>query len=78
MTLAWLNISEKKLLNTTIRSVQDLMKSEKYLIFGPTLTLIFLIFGKGAKGKLHILKKADLSTFKKILSKCVFNSSFMF
>ena len=42
-------------------------KGGKMLVFGPTLTLIFLIFGKCEKGKLHILKKVSLSTFKEIL-----------
>ena len=67
LTLAWLNISEKKLLKTTILSVQELIKQEKQLVFGPTLTLILPIFGERKKGKLYILKKVGLSTFKEIL-----------
>ena len=78
LSLGWLNISEKKLQNTTILSVQELIKQEKQLVFGPTLTLIFLIFGKCKKSKLHIMKKVGLSSFKKILQKYVYNSTFMF
>ena len=37
------------------------------VVFGPTLTQIFLIFGKCEIGKLHIFKKFGLSTFKEIL-----------
>ena len=59
-------------------SVQELIKQEKQLAFGPTLTLIFLIFGKCEIGKLHIFKKFGLSTFKEILQKCVYNSTCMF
>ena len=36
-------------------------------VFGPTLTLIFLIFGKYENDKLHILRKDGLRTFKEIL-----------
>ena len=36
-------------------------------MFGLTLTLILPIFGGLKKGKLHILKKVGLDTFKKIL-----------
>ena len=67
LSLSWLNISEKKLLTTTILPVQELIKQEKQLVFGPTLNLIFLIFGKCEKSKLHILKKVGLSTFEEIL-----------
>ena len=42
-------------------------KVGKVVSFGPTLTLIFLIFGKCEIGKLHIFKKFGLSTFKEIL-----------
>ena len=34
------------------------------IVFGPTLTLILPIFGERKKGKLYILKKVGLSTFK--------------
>ena len=37
------------------------------VVFGLTLTLIFLIFEKFEIGKLHILKKFGLNTFKEIL-----------
>ena len=57
LSLGWLNISEQKLLKTTMLSVQELIKQEKQLVFAPTLTLIFLIFGKCEIGKLHIFKK---------------------
>ena len=40
---------------------------EKKLVFGPTLTVILTIFGEHKKGKLYILKKVGLSTFKEIL-----------
>ena len=40
---------------------------KKWLVFGPTLTLILPMFGKRKKGKLYILKKVGLSTFKEIL-----------
>ena len=36
-------------------------------VFAPTLTQIFLIFGKCEIGKLHIFKKFGLSAFKEIL-----------
>ena len=42
-------------------------KVGKVVSFGPNLTLIFPILGKREKGKLYILKKFGLSTFKKIL-----------
>ena len=68
LSLGWLNVSEKKkILKTTIPSVQELIKLEKSLVFGPTLTLIFLILGKCEIGKLHIFKKFGLSTLKEIL-----------
>ena len=41
-------------------------------MFGPTLTLVLPIFGKRKKGKLYILKKVGLSTFKKILEKYIY------
>ena len=64
-------------MKTTILSVQELIKLGKQLVFGPTLTLIFLIFGKCEIGKLHIFKKFSLSTFEEILQKCVYNSTCM-
>ena len=55
--VSWLaKYQEKKLLNITIMLKQEFIKQGK-LVFGPTLTLIFLTFGKCEKGKLHILKK---------------------
>ena len=36
------------------------------LVFGPTLTLVFLIFKKCEIGTLHIFRKFSLSTFKEI------------
>ena len=66
----WLHISEKKLEKTAILLVQGLIKK---LIFGPTLTLIFPIFGKREKGKLYILKKVG-----RYDKKHVYNSTFMF
>ena len=55
--------------------VQEFIKQEKQLVFGPTLTLILPVFGQCKKVKLHILKKFGLSTFKKILAKYVYNST---
>ena len=37
-----------------------------------------VIFGERKKGKLYILKKIGLSTFKDILQKYVYNSTVMF
>ena len=48
--------------------MQELTK-EKWLAFGPTLTLVLLIFGELKKGNLDILKKVGLSSFKQILKK---------
>ena len=42
------------------------------------MTLILPIFGELKKGKLHILKKVGLNTFKEILKKYVYNSTVMF
>ena len=36
------------------------------------------VFGECKKGKLYILKKVGLSTFKEILKKFVYNSTVMF
>ena len=58
-------LSVKK--NPAILLVQKLRIMEKWLVFGPTLILILLILGESKKGKLHILKKFGLSTFKEIL-----------
>ena len=63
--LGWLNISEKIIeLNNSVSAGAN---KEGKVVFGPTLTLICLIFGKSAKGKFHILKKVDLNTLKEIL-----------
>ena len=78
LPLGWLYINEKKLLKTAILLVQELIKQEKQLVFGPTLTLILPIFGQCKKVKLHILKKFGLSTFKEILTKYVYNSTVIF
>ena len=51
LSLSWLHISEKKLLKTAIVLVQELIKKEKQLVFGPTLTPILPIFGERQKGK---------------------------
>ena len=42
-------------------------KGGKELVFGPTLTLILSIFWERKKGKLNVLTKVGLSTFKEIL-----------
>ena len=73
MSLGWLPISEKELLKTA----QELIKLEKSLLFGPTLTLILLIFGEHKKSNLHILKKVGLSTFKEVLETYVYYSTAM-
>ena len=65
LTLGWLNISEKKKFEN-YNSVGAGAHKVGKVVFGPTLTLIFLIFGKCEIGKLHILKKFGLSTFKEI------------
>ena len=66
-SLGWLHISKKKLFKTAILLVQELIKQEKQVVFGPTLTLILLIFGERTNGKLYILRKVGLSKFKEIL-----------
>ena len=66
LTLGWLNISEKKIIEN-YNSVSAGAHKVWKVVFGPTLTLIFLIFGKCEIGKLHIFKKFGLSTFKEIL-----------
>ena len=67
LLLGWLYISVKKLLKTAILLVQELIKWEKQLVFVPTSTLILPIIGEHKKGKLHVLKKLGLNTFKEIL-----------
>ena len=57
LSLGWLHVSANKLLKTPILLMQELIKQEKWLVLGPTLTLIFPIFGAREKGKLYILKK---------------------
>ena len=54
LSLGWLHISEKKLSKTAILLEQELIKEEKKLIFGSTLTYILPIFGECKKGKLYI------------------------
>ena len=46
--------------------VQELRHIEKVVSFGPNLTLILPIFGEHKKGKLNVLKKVGLSTFREI------------
>ena len=66
--LGFLHISENELFKTAILLVQRLIEEEKQKEkFGLTLTFIFSVFEKYEKGKLYILNKFDLSTFKKIL-----------
>ena len=36
------------------------------IVFGPSLTLVLLIFGERKKGKLYMLKKVGLSAFNQI------------
>ena len=67
LPLGWLDISEKKLLKNAIMMVQELIMQKKQLVFGPSLKPILPIFGKGTKGKIYMLKKVDLSSFKDIL-----------
>ena len=57
-------------------SHKDLLSVQNYLcvrislqyliVFGPTLTLVLLIFGKSEIGKLCVLKKDGLSIFEEI------------
>ena len=42
-------------------------KVGKVVNFGPSLTLVFPLFGEREKGKLYIMKKFGLITFKEIL-----------
>ena len=66
--LGFLHISGNELFQTAILLVQRLIEDEKQKEkFGLTLTFIFPIIDKCEKGKLYILNKVDLSTFKKIL-----------
>ena len=50
----------------------------KVVSFWPTLTLILPTFGERKKGKLYILKKVGLSTFKETLWKFAYSSSHVF
>ena len=77
LSFGWLHISEK----TTIENCNSVGAGAHKVgkvVFGPNLTLTFLASGKREKGKLYILKKFGLSTFKEILQKYVYNSTFMF
>ena len=65
----------KKLLETAILLVQELRIKKKQLVFGPTLAKTLPIFGEHKKGKLYVLKKVGLSTFKEMLQKYVYNST---
>ena len=51
----------KKKLETTILSAQGPIKLEKYLVFGPTLTLTFLKFGQCENIDIYIYKNFCLS-----------------
>ena len=55
LSLGWLNISKKKFEN-----YDSVGAGAHKVVFGPTLTLVFLIFGKCEIGKLHIFKKSSL------------------
>ena len=77
LSLGWLHISEQKLLETAIL-LQELKKYKKWLVSDPALTLIVPIFRERKKGKLYILKKVGLSTFKEMLLKYEYNSTVMF
>ena len=55
--------------------MQELRIKKKQLVFGPTLAKILPIFGEHKKGKLYVLKKVGLSTFKEMLQKYVYNST---
>ena len=79
LLIGWPDISEKKNIenfNSVGAGASKVGKSS--LVFGPNLTLILPIFGECKKGKLYILKKFSLSTFKQILLKYVYNSTVMF
>ena len=77
--LGFLHISENELFKTAFLLVERLMEEEKEKEkVGLTLTFIFPILDKCEKGKLYILNKVDLSTFKKILKNYVYKSTLMF
>ena len=66
--LGFLHVSENELFKTAFLLVQRLMEEEKEKEkFCIILNFIFPIFDKCEKGKLYILNKVALSTFKKIL-----------
>ena len=58
--------------------LQEFIRYEKLLVYDPTFTLIFHMFGVHGKGKLYILRKIGLSIFKEILYKYVYGSTFLF
>ena len=77
MSLGWLHISEKKIIehcNSVGAGAHKVGKT----IFGPTLSIILPTFGERKKGKLYILKKVGLSTINEMFKKFVYNSTAMF
>ena len=68
----------KQIIQTAILLLQEFIKYEKLLVYDPTLTLIFRMFGVHGIGKLYILRKIGLSIFKEILYKYVYGSTFLF
>ena len=57
LSFAWIHINKKKNIKNAIMSMQELIKLEKWLVFGTNLTLILPIFGERKKVKLYILKR---------------------
>ena len=66
-------ISVKKLLKTAIVLVQEPIKEEKELVFGPALTPFLPILAERSGGKFYIMIKVGLDGIKEILKKYVYN-----
>ena len=67
--VSWLTTYQWKKIIENCNSVGVGAHKVGKIVFGPTLTLILLIFGERKNDKLYILKKVGLSTFKEILKK---------
>ena len=67
LSLGWLHISEKKIIENCNSVGAGAQNMEKVVSFWPNFDPDFTDIWERKKGKLHILKKVDLSTFKEIL-----------
>ena len=67
LSLGWLHISEKKIIETCNSVGAGAQNIGKVVSFWPNFDLILPIFGRHKKGKLYIMKKVGLSTFKDML-----------